>query len=97
MILMISNVFSISVLLLTDQHFVRFSSHYYWPPYCSHGSSPPPPILGVGGLKISDQINWGAPEQKIKFGGGELNFMGGLSQLYKTPKSGSGTKMCDKK
>ena len=96
MILMISNVFSISVLLLTDQHFVRFSSHYYWPPYCSHGSSPPSPILG-GGLKVSDQINWGAPEQKIKFGGGELNFMGGLSQLYKTPKSGSGTKMSDKK
>ena len=91
MILMISNVFSISVLLLTDQHFVRFSSHYYWPPYCSHGSSPPPPILGVGGLKISDQINWGAPEQKIKFGGGSPR-----SLLYKTPNSGNGIKMSDK-
>ena len=29
---------------------------------------PPPPILG-GDLKISDQNNWGGPEQKIKFGG----------------------------
>ena len=28
-----------------------------------------PLILG-GGLKISDQNNWGEPEQKIKFGGG---------------------------
>ena len=34
-----------------------------------------PLILG-GGLKISDQNNWGEPEQKNKFvggGGGELN------------------------
>ena len=34
----------------------------------------PPPILGGGDLKTSDQNNWGArgggPEQKIKFGGG---------------------------
>ena len=59
-------------------------------------AAPPPLILGGGGLKISDQINWGAPEQKIKFGGGELNFMGGLSLLYKTPKSGNGIKMSDK-
>ena len=85
MILMISNVFSISVLLLTDQHFVRFSSHYYWPPYCSHGSSPPPPILGVGGLKISDQINWGAPEQKIKFGGGSEILWGAYHYCTKLP------------
>ena len=28
-----------------------------------------PLILGGGGLKISDQNNWGVPEQKIKFGG----------------------------
>ena len=33
-----------------------------------------PLILG-GGLKISDQNNWGEPEQKIKFGG-ELNLRG---------------------
>ena len=33
-------------------------------------------ILG-GDLKISDQNNWGGPEQKIKFGG-ELNLRGGL-------------------
>ena len=33
-----------------------------------------PPIL-EGDLKISDQNNWGVPEQKIKFGG-ELNFRG---------------------
>ena len=32
-----------------------------------------PLILGGGGgLKISDQNNWGVPEQKIKLGG-ELN------------------------
>ena len=33
-----------------------------------------------GDLKFSDQNNWGVggPEQKIKFGGGELNFRGGL-------------------
>ena len=39
----------------------------------THGSSPS--ILGMH-LKISDQNNWGVPEQKIKFGGGggrELN------------------------
>ena len=36
-----------------------------------------PPILGGGDLKISDQNNWGGPEQKIKFGG-ELNLRGGL-------------------
>ena len=35
-----------------------------------------PLILG-GDLKISDQNNWGGPEQKIKFGG-ELNLRGGL-------------------
>ena len=35
-----------------------------------------PLILG-GGLKISDQNNWGGPEQKIKFGG-ELNLRGDL-------------------
>ena len=40
-----------------------------------------PPILG-GDLKISDQNNWGRPEQKIKFGGelnlrGDLKFIGG--------------------
>ena len=30
-----------------------------------------------GDLKISDQNNWGGPEQKIIFwGGGELNFRG---------------------
>ena len=33
-----------------------------------------PLILGRD-LKISDQNNWGVPEQKIKFGG-ELNFRG---------------------
>ena len=36
-----------------------------------------PLILG-GGLKISDQNNWGGPEQKNKFGGGELNLRGDL-------------------
>ena len=35
-----------------------------------------PLILG-GDLKISDQNNWGRPEQKIKFGG-DLNLRGGL-------------------
>ena len=35
-----------------------------------------PLILG-GGLKISDQNNWGGPEQKIKFVG-EINLTGGL-------------------
>ena len=34
-----------------------------------------PIILGEA-LKISDQNNWGGPEQKIKFVG-ELNFSGG--------------------
>ena len=41
-----------------------------------HGVTAPPNFRG-GGLKISDQNNWGVPEQKIKFGG-ELNFRGGL-------------------
>ena len=32
----------------------------------------------AGDLKISDQNNWGGPEQKIKFFfGGELNLRGG--------------------
>ena len=35
----------------------------------------PPAILG-GDLKISDQNNWGGPEEKIKFGG-KLNLRGG--------------------
>ena len=35
----------------------------------------PPLILGRD-LKISDQNNWGEPEQNIKFGG-DLNFSGG--------------------
>ena len=39
-----------------------------------HGSSVP---NFRGDLKISDQNNWGGPEQKIKFGG-ELNLRGGL-------------------
>ena len=30
------------------------------------------PLILEGDLKISDQNNWGGPEQKIKFGG-ELN------------------------
>ena len=30
-----------------------------------------------GDLKISDQNNWGGPEQKIKFGGGGAKFKGG--------------------
>ena len=34
-----------------------------------HGSSPPN-FRGGWGLKISDQNNWGGPEQKNKFGGG---------------------------
>ena len=48
--------------------------------YC-HSSSPPPPspppiLVGrAGDLKISDQNNWGGPEQKIKFGE-ELNLRG---------------------
>ena len=33
-----------------------------------HGTAPPP-YLG-GELKISDQNNWGGPEQKINFGMG---------------------------
>ena len=37
-----------------------------------HGSSPP---YFRGDLKISDQNNWGGPEQKLKFGG-ELNLRG---------------------
>ena len=44
-----------------------------------HGSSPPPLILG-GDLKMSDQDNWGGPEQKIKFGGG-AKFKGGTKTL----------------
>ena len=36
----------------------------------------PPPNFR-GDLKISDQNNWGGPEQKIKFGG-ELNLRGDL-------------------
>ena len=39
-------------------------------------AAPPPPILGED-LKISDQNNWGGPEQKIKFGG-KLNLRGDL-------------------
>ena len=30
-----------------------------------------------GGLKISDQNNWGRTEQKVKFGGGGAKFKGG--------------------
>ena len=30
----------------------------------------------MGDLKISDQNNWGGPEQKINFLGGELNLRG---------------------
>ena len=37
-----------------------------------------PPNFRGGDLKISDQNNWGGPEQKIKFGGGELNLRGDL-------------------
>ena len=37
----------------------------------------PPLVLGRGNLKISDQNNWGGPEQKIKFRG-ELNLRGDL-------------------
>ena len=39
-------------------------------------AAPPPPNFR-GDLKISDQNNWGGPEQKIKFGE-ELNLKGGL-------------------
>ena len=37
----------------------------------------PPKFYGGGDRKISDQNDWGGPEQKIKFGG-ELNLRGGL-------------------
>ena len=37
-------------------------------------AAPPPPNFR-GDLKISDQNNWGGPEQKIKFGE-ELNLRG---------------------
>ena len=43
-------------------------------------AAPPPPNFR-GDLRISDQNNWGGPEQKIKFGWGEvweLNFRGAL-------------------
>ena len=43
----------------------------------THGGSPPLPQILGGDLKISDQNNWGGPEQKIKFGG-ELNLSGDL-------------------
>ena len=43
-------------------------------------AAPPPLILGGGDLKISDQNNWGGPEQKIKFRGGELNLRGQLKR-----------------
>ena len=39
-------------------------------------AAPPPPSI-LGDLKISDQNNWGRPEQKLKFGG-ELNLRGDL-------------------
>ena len=38
-------------------------------------AAPPPPILGED-LKISDQNNWGGPEQNIKFREG-AKFKGG--------------------
>ena len=44
--------------------------------HAGHGSSPPPPNFR-GDLNISDQNNWGRPEQKIKFEG-ELNLRGNL-------------------
>ena len=40
-------------------------------------AAPPLPQILGGDLKISDQNNWGGPEQKIKFGG-ELNLSGDL-------------------
>ena len=43
--------------------------------------TPTPPIL-AGDLKISDQNNWGRPEQKIKLGGGgELNLRGAYADM----------------
>ena len=39
------------------------------------------PILGGGGLKISDQNNCWGPEEKIKFGGVGAKFKGGLKIL----------------
>ena len=42
--------------------------------YQNHVSSPP---NFRGDLKFSYQNNWEGPEQKNKFGGGELNFRGG--------------------
>ena len=36
------------------------------------------PILGGGDLNISDQNNWGRPEQGIKLFGGELHLRGDL-------------------
>ena len=40
---------------------------------------PPPPILGGGDVKVSDQNNWGDLSKKlIFFWGGELNLRGNL-------------------
>ena len=36
------------------------------------GSSSTPLNFSGGGLKISDQNNWGGPEQKITFGGSHI-------------------------
>ena len=40
-------------------------------------AAPQPALNFSGDLKISDQNNWGEPEQKIKFGE-EAQFKGGL-------------------
>ena len=52
-----------------------------------HGSSPPPPHLSPSPLNfrgdLTNQNNWGAPEQKNKFwgGGGGAKFKGGPNIL----------------
>ena len=42
------------------------------------------PLILAGDLKISDQNNWGGPEQKIKFGAG-AKFKGGPKILEGGP------------
>ena len=36
----------------------------------------------MGDLKISDQNNWGRPEQKIKFFGGGVNLRGAYEHSW---------------
>ena len=69
---------------MKTSNIIKNKSHVFERSDCTitvHNHRSAPPLILGGDLNISDQNNWGAPEQKIKFGV-ELNFRGAYEHSW---------------